>query len=494
MQWKRIVGVQWEELMPDAKNTWLTSATGAEFAEFTPIGLKEAKADAGSDVPVIFQTYSLGVATNRDDWVFDFDRDALAKKTTRMITNFNAELSRYDDEGRPDDLDSFVNNDPAYIKWTDRLKEALTRGEKLRFDAAKIRKSQYRPFTREYLYFDHLLNQRRYQQQYFFPTAETESENRAIITPGAGNRQAFGCFICDRVPALDFAFEKAQCFPFYTYDEIGMNRRENIPLSTLLHFQSHYGDERITKWDIFYYVYAVLHHPGYRERFAANLKRELPRIPFAPDFRAFAKAGHKLADLHIGYEEAAEFPLKRIEHRDVPFTLRVEAMKLTPDKQALKYNESLTLEGIPPKVFDYKLGNRSALDWVIDQYRVSTDPRSGIESDPNRADDENYILRLVGQVVTVSVETQKIVEGLPEDFGAEGEQSEHDHKLETWRLNQSLPNSGSAQKQMERLQVEANSHSATALSLSEAASSYGPAKRASRPGGRLPEPGGGHSR
>ena len=186
-----------------------------------------------------------------------------------------------------------------------------------------------------------------------------------------------------------------------------------------MRYQSHYGDERITKWDIFHATYALLHHPGYRQRFATNLKRELPRLPFAPDFHAFAKAGKKLAALHTGYETAAEFPLKRTVQRGIPPSLRVEKMRwATPDKLALTYNESLTLTGIPPEVFGYKLGNRSALEWVLDQYQVSTDPRSGLECDPNRPDDEGYIVRLLGQVITVSLETLKIVRALPSDFGA----------------------------------------------------------------------------
>ncbi len=450
---KTIADIQWRELTPDSKNTWLTGETDAEFDGFVPIGSKEAKADAALDLPVIFRTYSLGVATNRDDWVFDFQAGTLGDKIERMLKNFNTEVSRYYENGRPDDLDSFVNNNPSFIKWTDRLKEALRRGEKLRFDPLKIRTSQYRPFTREYIYFDHLLNQRRYQQHHFFPNPETG--NRVIVTPGAGNRQAFGCLVCDRMPALDFAFEKAQCFPFYTFDEDGTNKRENIPDATLVRFQSHYGDERITKWDIFHYVYALLHHPDYRKRFAANLKRELPRLPLAPRFHAFAKAGKDLANLHIGYEAAAEYPLQRIEHRGVPFTLRVEKMKLTHDKCDLIYNESLTLTGIPPAAFDYTLGNRSALEWIIDQYQVYADPRSGIQSDPNRPDDEGYIIRLIGQVITVSLGTLTIIHSLPTDFGAEGEETTHDNQLQTWRLNQRLPNSEFARQQRERLRMHA---------------------------------------
>jgi predicted helicase len=174
------------------------------------------------------------------------------------------------------------------------------------------------------------------------------------------------------------------------------------------------ASDDITKWDIFYNVYGVLHHPGYRAKFADNLKRELPRIPFAPDLWAFATAGRELARLHLEYEQLEPFPLKWIETEDVPLSYRVEdKMRLSKDKTAVKVNPSLTLAGIPPETFQYRLGNRSALDWVIDQYQVSEDSRSGIRSDPNRADDKEYIVRLVGQVVRVSVETVRIVNGLP---------------------------------------------------------------------------------
>ena len=177
------------------------------------------------------------------------------------------------------------------------------------------------------------------------------------------------------------------------------------------------GSDEITKWDIFHYVYGVLHHPGYREKFADNLKRELPRIPFAPDFRAFAKAGEELARLHLDYEKLEPYPLKWVETPGVPLSYRVEdKMRLSKDKTSLAVNPSLTLAGIPPDTFQYCLGNRSALDWVIDQYQVSKDKRSGIESDPNRADDPEYIVRLVGQVVRVIVETVRIVKGLPGEY------------------------------------------------------------------------------
>jgi predicted helicase len=216
----------------------------------------------------------------------------------------------------------------------------------------------------------------------------------------------------------------SQCFPYYTYNEDGTNRRENITDWALEKFREHYEDSAITKWDIFHYVYALLHHPVYRERYAANLKRELPRIPFAGAragtspapteiFHAFAEAGARLAEIHVHYEQQPEYPLERIEQAGVALNWRVERMKLGKDKGSLQYNEFLTLDGIPPEALEYRLGNRSALEWVIDQYQVTTDRRSGITNDPNRIDDPQYILRLIGQVITVSLETIKLVRSLP---------------------------------------------------------------------------------
>lgn len=183
----------------------------------------------------------------------------------------------------------------------------------------------------------------------------------------------------------------------------------------LSQFREHYRDPSITKWDIFYCVYAVLHHPGYRSQFAENLKRELPRIPFTDDFRAFADAGNKLADLHLNYESLEPWPLDWVENPGLPLSYRVEKMKLSKDKTSLRVNDSLTLAGIPPAVLRYRLGNRSALDWVIDQYQVKqiTGPGGDRVSDPNRDDDPEYIVRLVGQVVRVSIETVALIDGLP---------------------------------------------------------------------------------
>ena len=185
--------------------------------------------------------------------------------------------------------------------------------------------------------------------------------------------------------------------------------------ATITEFRSHYKDNTITKWDIFHYTYGLLHHPTYREKYEANLKRDLPHIPFANDFWGFVKAGEQLADLHINYESQPEYDkLKFVQNPDTPLNWRVEKMKLSKDKTQIVYNDFLTLDGIPEKAFDYRLGNRSALEWIINQHCVKIDKRSGIVNDPNRADDPQYIVKLIGKVITVSLETTKIVEVLPD--------------------------------------------------------------------------------
>ena len=228
----------------------------------------------------------------------------------------------------------------------------------------------------------------------------------------ANGRKEFAVLMSKSIPDLNLYADPQQSFPFYTYDEDGTNRRENITDWALAQYRTHYKDETIEKWDIFHYVYALLHHPDYRKRYRANLKRDLPRLPYTPDFWAFAKAGQRLAEIHVDYEEVEEYPLRFVETPDTQLNWNVEKMKLSKDKSQLAYNEFLTLEGIPARTFEYRLGNRSALEWVIDQYCVKTDKRSGIVNDPNREDDPQYILRLIGQVVAISLETVEIVGGL----------------------------------------------------------------------------------
>ncbi len=361
--------VPWQTITPDLKHSWIVPENADEYSTFLSL------ADS-------FSLYTVGVKTNRDDVVYDWNREKLAVRMQKFIADYNAEVYR-----RKSDPTIVW---PHRIKWSETLKAAAARGFTLKLDLARIVPSLYRPFTKKYLYFERLVNERVYQ----WPKISGR-----VIWAKVGTAWPFFVLmsdvICDLLPQGG-----SQCFPL-----------SNLKDSALRQFRQHYSDNAITKEDIFHYIYAILHHPVYRERYADNLKRELPRFPLAPDFTAFANAGNELAQSHIGYESLEPWPLEYIEQKDVPFSEHVTKMKLGKDRTSIQINESLTLAGIPPEVFDYKLGSKSAIEWVIDQYQVKGD------SDPNREDDPGYIVRLVGQVIRASIETVRIVKSLP-DFRA----------------------------------------------------------------------------
>jgi predicted helicase len=446
-------GVKWQKLTPDGKGNWITNGTDEEYESFLPIGSKQAK--AGKSVPTIFRTYSLGVSTNRDAVVYDFDAERLARRVEQFAEDYNAEAHRWKTKAKPPtdpkEFANYVDGFVSYekVKWSETLKRHLAEGHQAEFSKNKICKSLYRPFTEMELYYDPMLVDRPGKFDQFLPNQKAREENKliclnmtverpfaALATNAAPNLVAAGGFGC-----ATFAF------PLFNYSEDGEHRQDNVAFKARKLFQIFYDDDDISKSDVFHYVYAVLHHPAYTTRFAENLKRELPRIPFVgiaaggkaasffplsavekmqgdakPDhnskasaklFHAFAAVGKKLADLHVNYDSAEEFNLQRIENREVKPNWRVETMKVTKDRSAVIYNDFLTLAGIPSEAFDYKLGNRSAIEWVIDQYRVTKDADNHIISDANRLDDEQYIVRLIGQVITVSLETLKLVKVLP---------------------------------------------------------------------------------
>lgn len=408
--------IEWQELTPDERQTWLTEGLRPEFASFLPIGSPFSRSSSTLSEDAIFESRTPGCTTSRDEWVYDYHDRALADKVSRFIDAYNSDVDRWIRAGQPPDVDSFVTSDSHRIKWSESLKNNLRRKVHARFDPLKVRQAIYRPFTRTFMYYDGLMVHRPSEFQRIFPTEQSERENGVLWIKTGGDWPMFSLAI-DHV--ADFLPQGgSQCFPYYVYDEDGSNRRENITNWALTRFREAYGPD-VTKRDIFAYVYGLLHHPAYRERYAENLKRELPRIPLVEGVAAFkrcAQIGQRLMDLHLSYETQPEYPLRWVEHPegspDHRVTFHVKKMKLSPDHASLLVNETLTLEGIPPECFEYRLGNRSALEWVIDQYQVSEDKRSGITSDPNRADDPQYIVHLVGRVVTVSMETVKLVRAL----------------------------------------------------------------------------------
>ena len=406
-----------KQVMIDVKHTWLTEGLHAEFDTFIPIGSKEAKAGKSAAANVIFHTFGVGFQTSRDAWLYNFNKDTLIQNVKRTSDFYNTQVLKW--KGMPQNVrnvDDFVEYDDTKVKWSSGLKLKLQQGRLVEYTESKLRVSLYRPFTEMSLYFDDTLNHRMSVFPNTFPIPDTEKENQVICVSGPGH-DIFRCHITNRIPEYKFSNSSnggTQCFPFYTYDEDGTNRQENITDWALAEFRTHYGDDTITKWDIFHYNYGILHHPDYREKYQANLKRDLPHIPFAEDFRGFADAGAALADLHINYESVPKYDqLKHIETPGMPIDWRVEKMKLSRDKTRLIYNDFLTLDGIPEEAFDYRLGNRSALEWIVDQYRVKTDKRSGIVNNPNRADQPQYIVDLIARVITVSLKTVEVVDKLP---------------------------------------------------------------------------------
>ena len=410
-------GMSWEEITPNAKQVWLTSGLREDFETLIPIGIQKAKARKEAAAGVIFHQFSNGVITSRDAWTINFNAQALSQNMQRMIENYNTQVFKWQHQrARGTNVDDFVDADATRIKWSSTLKRHLNSGHFAEFEDSKLRRCLYRPFTTRALYFDRMLVDRPGLFPFIFPAPETEKENR-VICVNITKEKPFTSLMVNRIPELGMTGgfgSPTQCFPFYIYDEDGSNRRENITEWALAAFRTHYGEDTISKWDIFHYTYALLHQPDYRETYQMNLRRDLPHIPFAPDFWAFVNIGARLAELHVNYETQPESAgLQFIETPDVQRDWRVEKMRFSKEKTQLHYNDFLTIAGIPAEVFAYRLGARSALEWVVDGYRVKVDKRSGIVNDPNRADVPKYIVELIGRVVSVSLETVKLVGQLP---------------------------------------------------------------------------------
>lgn len=408
-------GIEWKSIQPDIRYTWFTEGLDPEFDTFIPMGTKGAKKIKGKAVDVIFKTYSAGIKTNRDAWAYNSNPGVLTENIQETMEFYNAQVLKWlvTPEKSILNIDNFVSYNDEKISWSRDLKAKLKRGVIVEYTGYKVRTSLYRPFTKSNLYFDRTMNNDVHVFPSIFPTPEAEMENRVICVGGYG-RKEFAVLMSQCLPDVNLYGDPQQSFPFYTYDEDGANRQENIIDWALSEFRTHYGDATITKWDIFHYTYGILHHPTYREKYEVNLKRDLPHIPFAEDFWGFAEAGAQLADLHVNYESYPKY--ERLGLQETPnmqVDWRVERMKFSKDKTQIRYNDYLILDGIPAEVFDYRLGTRSALEWVVDRYRVRVDKRSGIENDPNRADQPQYIVDLIAQVINVSLKTVEIVAGLP---------------------------------------------------------------------------------
>ncbi len=437
----------WRTITPDQHGDWLRQRDDS-FEDFYPLGTK-----GDADCDVLFENYSSGVKTNRDAWVYNFSKMKLTNTVAGMIEFYNSEVERYKTvcEGKPraewPDVDAFVNFDSTRMSWTREVKQDLGRHNTRQFNSKGVVKAVYRPFTKTWMYFNQHFNNCVYQMPKVFPDAE--AENLAICLTGRGSSKEFSVLMVDTLPDLEI-ISKSQCFPLYLYDDGAASdtgapkamgdlfaaaptkaeRKKRYALTDqgLAYFQAAYPDHAITKEDVFYYTYGVLHSLEYRERYADNLTKELPRIPRMrtfEGFQQFASAGRQLAHLHLNYETLTPHPLA-IEGGGLLLTdadYHVEKMRYgkagkDQDRTTIIYNGKITLTGVPVEAYEYIVNGKPALEWVLERQGCKPDKDSGLVTDANDWANETmnnprYPLELVQRVITVSLETMKIVRALP---------------------------------------------------------------------------------
>jgi predicted helicase len=422
----------WQSITPDKHHDWLTQRDNS-FEAFISLGDKKNKTKA-----VLFENYSNGIVTNRDAWCYNLSQNTLQKNVQSIIAFYMQQLEGWRNAPvkSPAALEAFIDTNPQKISWTRSLKRDLEKLKPLEY-TNNIVNSLYRPFNKQWLYFDRRLNEIVSQMPRIFPHAQ--SENKVIALTGKGSRNGFSVLITNVLPDLNMLEAGAQCFPLYLYEpatdnagelfsnahasDNGYTRRDGITDAGLQHFKTAYQGETITKEDLFYYVYGLLHSPAYREKYGDNLSKELPRIPrvkTAADFWAFSAAGRALAELHIGYETAEPYPATLIGNPKTDADYRVEKMKFASkaDKSTIIYNAHITLKDIPPAAFDYVVNGKPAVEWVMERQCVKVDKDSGIVNDANLYATETvgnakYPLEVLLRVITVSLKTCEIVASLP---------------------------------------------------------------------------------
>ncbi|MCY3682860.1 MAG: DEAD/DEAH box helicase family protein [Gemmatimonadetes bacterium] len=428
-----ITGIEgWHQITPDQHNDWIGQRDEV-FQEFQPMGSKEAK--AGKTDEAIFRLFSNGYKTGRDSYMYNFSHNACGQNARKTVDDY-LEVMRVQEEHPQYTIDEVLREHSSNAHWDDKLKSLSQRRIMTKFSLEYIRETSYRPYVKQYLYADETFAQRPGLTRDIFP--ETDTENRVICVPGIGSTKPFSALVVNKMPDLHFvAF--GQCFPRYRYEQVNENQRElfddtptlrqidNITDTTLKKFRVHYGNNKINKDDIFDYVYGILHAPEYGKHFASDLSKELPRIPMAPDFFAFANAGRDLAALHLNYETCEEYPLviesiQPGELRPEHYRIGERAMRYADkeEKAVLIVNDHIRVSGIPAEAHRYEVNGRTPLDWFIDRYRVKRDTKSGIVNDPNEwFKDPRDLIVALRRIVHLSVETVRIVERLPESFQPE---------------------------------------------------------------------------
>ncbi len=450
----------WQIIPPDRHGDWINQRDD-NFNAFLAIGDKGDKKGHGKK---LFENFSCGIITSRDAWAYNASREALAKNMDNMIAFYNSEVERFNDayvhadhKARTKAVNNFVDLDTNKISWSHNVKQELVRETIFELEEKCFTQSLYRPFTRQWFYYNRVFNERVYQMPRIFPIGQAV-DNKVIQITGIGANKDFSVIMIKTVS--DFhVIENGQCFPRYIYEDTtvsksksekqsylftdstedsktaGLQRRNAITDEGLAHFKAAYPNESITKDDLFYYVYGLLHSEDYLARYADNLSKELPRIPCvksAEDFWKFVTAGRKLGHLHVNYEDVEPYPVtfkkgnpKQTEISNPEKFYYVTEMKFAKiknskekDKSTVFYNSNITITDIPLEAYEYIVNGKPALEWVMGRQCVKTDKKSGIVNDANRYAVETvgnpaYPLELFQRVITVSLETMKIVKNLP---------------------------------------------------------------------------------
>ncbi|HIV55780.1 MAG TPA: DEAD/DEAH box helicase family protein [Candidatus Anaerobiospirillum stercoravium] len=438
-----ILNAALQELKPDAYGDWLNQRR-TDFAHFIACDGKKSSGVA------LFSNFSLGLATGRDAWSYSSSKDSLERNFAACIDLYNDQVDLY----KADPVGFERENDESKIKWSRTLENMLRRGNKSSaFAKDAVLVASFRPYFKQFLYNDKHWLEMAYQMPQLFPRAE--AGNLVISVSGVGV-QEFSCLMSAQMPNLGY-LSNTQCFPRYLYRKLetegdasllaavdsaqgqvllGYERVDAIAPEAVAHFKAAYPDDaaEIDADAVFYYIYGILHSTEYRATYASNLKKELPRIPRVAryeDFKAFETAGRALAQLHVGYEQVDPYSACTLSYAPNvtadTMDYRVDQLKYGKikgkvgaaalDKSVIVYNHQLTISGIPLEVQDYVVNRKSALDWVVERARVTVDKASRIRNDFNdyaqAMGDERYILKLILQVITVSLETNQIVKNLP---------------------------------------------------------------------------------
>jgi predicted helicase len=428
---------QWKTLTPNDHGDWISQRNDVfeTFIELEPTKKFDQKSST------FFTLNSLGINTNRDSWVYNSNKKVVIENMQKMIAFYNTQVEDFIKEKTKNsnlNVNDFIESDERKISWSSSLIPNLERGNKTQFEKENFAINLYRPFFKQFLYFGDKMIHRKGQMNELFPNIKLK--NLVISVTGIGSSKEFSCIISDSMPDLQVQMNN-QCFPLFYYekrekvskglfDEEGDSefiRRDGISDFILERAKKQYG-KNVEKEDIFYYVYGFLHSPEYKELFANDLKKMLPRLPLVDDvkdFWVFSKAGRKLSELHLNYETVPAFEGVNVKLPDVKYQMdvyefhRVEKMRFPKkdQKETIIYNSRIIIENIPVKAFEYIVNGKSAIEWIMERYQLSTHKESGIKNDPNdwsrEVEQPSYILDLLLSIINVSVQTVDIVEGLP---------------------------------------------------------------------------------